>query len=353
MNPTYSLVCALLLLSAGFVQAAPHYSVTDLGAVAKQKSCAVAINDDAQVVGYLFTGKVDVIGCLKSSAFLWQHGKMRLLGTLGGPSSSANSINNQGQVVGQADTRRLEDARRPVSNINLVIHHAFSWRHGKMRDLTPHAKDDTNAAAINNFGVITGDVNGYVVLWRRFHLKMVHRPGIAPIKGWVWDGTRPTAISQRGTIIGRWNSSGGEGGFLWRNGRFHDLGSGPDPFATLCAINSKGQIVGQKQDDAILWQHGHFLKIMANAHLGSEAHGISDRSEVVGYTFHYDDNNNRIPNYAFLWRNGKSYRLNNLIAVHSGWNLQDAYAINNKGQIVGMGVHHGRTRAFLLTPITP
>jgi hypothetical protein len=45
------------------------------------------------------------------------------------------------------------------------------------------------------------------------------------------------------------------------------------------------------------------------------------------------------------------YDLNNLIAPGSGWLLGAAYAINDRGQIVGVGTHNGQDRAFLLTPV--
>jgi probable HAF family extracellular repeat protein len=42
--------------------------------------------------------------------------------------------------------------------------------------------------------------------------------------------------------------------------------------------------------------------------------------------------------------------LNKLIPVGSGWELQQAYGINNAGQIVGTGTHKGLEHGFLLTP---
>jgi probable HAF family extracellular repeat protein len=54
--------------------------------------------------------------------------------------------------------------------------------------------------------------------------------------------------------------------------------------------------------------------------------------------------------HAFLWQNGRMIGLNNLIPTNSGWELEDAYNINNKGQIVGQGIHNGKYRSFLLTP---
>jgi hypothetical protein len=42
--------------------------------------------------------------------------------------------------------------------------------------------------------------------------------------------------------------------------------------------------------------------------------------------------------------------LNSLIPPNSGWLLTHAYAINEKGQIAGIGIYLGRYRAYLLSP---
>jgi hypothetical protein len=44
--------------------------------------------------------------------------------------------------------------------------------------------------------------------------------------------------------------------------------------------------------------------------------------------------------------------LNDLIPTNSGWELIEARSINAAGQIVGWGMHAGRTNAFLLTPVS-
>ena len=43
--------------------------------------------------------------------------------------------------------------------------------------------------------------------------------------------------------------------------------------------------------------------------------------------------------------------LNSLVPIDSGWELNEAYAINGKGQIVGSGTFQGQTRAFRLDPL--
>ena len=44
--------------------------------------------------------------------------------------------------------------------------------------------------------------------------------------------------------------------------------------------------------------------------------------------------------------------LNDMIPSNSGWELMEARGINASGQIVGWGMHGGRTNAFLLTPVS-
>ena len=38
------------------------------------------------------------------------------------------------------------------------------------------------------------------------------------------------------------------------------------------------------------------------------------------------------------------------IPADSGWVLQQAISINNRGQIGGIGLHNGQIRGYLLTP---
>jgi hypothetical protein len=41
--------------------------------------------------------------------------------------------------------------------------------------------------------------------------------------------------------------------------------------------------------------------------------------------------------------------LNSLLPSNSGWELLDAYGINDSGQITGEGLYNGQLSAFLLT----
>jgi hypothetical protein len=56
---------------------------------------------------------------------------------------------------------------------------------------------------------------------------------------------------------------------------------------------------------------------------------------------------------AFIWSREQGMQdLNQLIPGNSGWHLQSANAINERGEITGQGIMNGQSRAFLLVPLS-
>ncbi len=104
---------------------------------------ARAINNRGDIAGTYYTGDRGVYhACLQLSG-----GEMRDLGTLGGMSSNASSINNSGQLVGDSDTTTLRT-------------HAFFFSGTNMTDLTPliGAYAESHAYCINDWSEVTGVV---------------------------------------------------------------------------------------------------------------------------------------------------------------------------------------------------
>lgn len=128
-----------------------------------------AINDNNQITGWAFSFDMQTHASVgPDRAFLWEKGKMRELGTLGGHDSHAYGINSLGQVVGWADSAQEQRV-------------AFLFEDGKMLDLNtliPALKDasllDTlsrhlsMALGINDHGQIvalSGTVNNITHLY--------------------------------------------------------------------------------------------------------------------------------------------------------------------------------------------
>ncbi len=115
----------------------------DLGTLGGTFASAAAINNSGQVVGYS-----ELTNNLVFHAFLYANGKMSDLGALSGlPLSEATSINAQGQIVGFASS-----ADGSISN-------AFLYSNGIMTNLNSLIAPNsgwtiTSAQSINNLGQI-------------------------------------------------------------------------------------------------------------------------------------------------------------------------------------------------------
>jgi probable HAF family extracellular repeat protein len=134
--------------------------------------------------------------------------------------------------------------------------------------------------------------------------------------------------------------------WVWRNGTMTDIGTLGGPQAAAYAINNAGQIVGfaQTSTDA---DHGY---VFSNGKM----------TDIGLNVFPYAINNNGVIvgaggcGAAIIVTGGVCQSLQKLIPAGSGYTLQEAKGINDKGQIIayaqlesdpGHPVH-----AVLLTP---
>jgi probable HAF family extracellular repeat protein len=178
------------------------------------------------------------------------------------------------------------------------------------------------------------------------------------------------AINDRGHVIGMVREMVTEvypvRGFRWQDGKATDLGSLGGPHCRPTALNASGQVAGSSTYRAIprgiaplylfhafLWQEGAIRDLGAlGAGRYSEALGLNARGDVVGWSGTEADDGpfGGLRRAAFLHRDGTMLDLNRLIAPASGWTLTEARAINDRGQVVGVGRRDGQPRGFLLTP---
>jgi uncharacterized membrane protein len=194
----------------------------------------------------------------------------------------------------------------------------------------------------------------------------------------IWNGTIPTllgqplggaggganAINNAGQVVGYsyLNGSTTSQATIW-NGTTPTLlgqppgGGPPGGGSDAIAINNAGVVVGINDVNGytqpIIWNSGvptALPNLLGSP--GSAPLGINDAGEIVGYGWApYQNAPDQIVD-ATLWNAGSIFDLNTLVdASGIGWTLNDAWAINNVGQIVGDGINPlGQDEAFLLTP---
>jgi probable HAF family extracellular repeat protein len=299
--------------------------ITNLGTLGGAQSGAVSVNNRGDVVGTALNRIPDpfpnrAIGpgnpyvpsmyfanTTESHAFLWRHGIMHDLGTLGGPDSYAGWVNNHGQVAGQSD---VDFNFNPITGYPTV--HPFLWEDGVMQDL--------------------GGLGGTLGF--------------------------PYGMNNRGDVVG-WSNLAGDNTahpFLWtKEGGMQDLGTLGGTFGHADFINERREVVGTATPvgdpglRAFLWKDG----VMTNlGTLGddpdSEAGGINARGQIVGGTYILGVEDLR----GFLWENGGPIVDLNTLAVNgSGIRILGPATINERGEMAAAGVlANGNLHTFLLIP---
>jgi len=295
------------------------HTLVDLGTLGGPNSSVTwnVKNDRGLIAGIAQTDMPDPLGELWSSAFfypgpnnfgfinrgfVYQNGKMRDLGTLGGNHSFAAGANNHNEVVGWAENDFHDAACVPPQ---ILQFRPVVWGPGidQIRELPLVGGDTSGAAtAVNDSHVAVG-ISGicdqaigrytatHAVMWSKGEVTDLGNLGAE-----FWN--TPTAINQAGTVVGFAGVAGDPDGntinaFIWTQSDGMQLlpGLAGDVDIEAYGINNSGTVVGLSCDatgvcKAVRWDDGVVTDL--NSVKGTfadrleTAKDINDQGEITG-----------------------------------------------------------------------
>jgi probable HAF family extracellular repeat protein len=299
------------------------YTVTEL------PLSPAAINDSGVVAGTVMHD----LNPVHAASWSARNG-LQLLGSI--PSafqtSEATGINNAGVVVGNL----IGPLGNPVRGA------IFSQ--GKFEQL--ESAGNARAYAINNSDQVVGE--SILTNAGGTHSVMWNQKGV-PVNLGDCCGGVAKAINDSGQVVGyMWSSNHRYEAFLWD--RTHGIVrlAPSERFSTALAINSSGDVLVETAAGFSIYHQA--TSSLSKLPVGKGvAAGVNNLGQIVGAAGPVKDHFR-----ALIWDAIHETRdLNSLIPEDSGWVLEGATGINNKGQIVGWGEHRGEDSYFLLTPSSP
>jgi len=326
------------------------YTITRLGPLEKLESSdlestsADAINESGQVVGYGFVRRGNG---LEAHAFFFDGGKMKDLGTLNDEDSEGVAVNSAGEVAGGSGS------------------HAFLFSKGRMQDLGTLGGGTSRASAVNSAGEVAGRSE---LADGSLHAVLVQQGKMEDLGTFTGNYSYATGLNDAGDVVGVYGKATqvvtrtgvqqrreDNHGFLLHLGKMQDLGNLGGGLSEPAGINASGQIVGSSSTadgstHAFIYQDGHMQDLGTLNWGDSSARAINSSGQIVG-TF-------GSRSHAFLYANGRMHDLNTLVGAGqltaAGASvMQDALSINDRGQIICRGRdNNGNHGSYLLTPVS-
>lgn len=331
MSLRLQLSAALLaVIYSAASHAAPLYQVTRLSEAATSAS-VTDLNNAGQAIGMAGTKR-----------YLWgAAGATRL-----NDNFQASSINAHGVVVGT-----LFDIPNRTTE-------AMKYQNGiytGLGTLVPELPSASGATAINNRGdIIGGSSNGDTFSWRTVRFGANGPESLRlPLQG-----DSPRDMNESGAIVGNFHHEDPFAGifvtrtFVYDNGNLTKLplmGSDSVVGSDINNANTVAGVIYRSSGGSVpfLYANGVVTELSVPGGTYSEAKGINNAGQVVG-----GFGNTWEMGHAFLYDGGTSYDIDTLLAPGSGLTIRSATAINDRGQIGAQGCDaSGNCFAVLLSPV--
>ena len=348
------LICAATVATAN----AQSYSITDLGALpGATATYAYGMNDNGDVVGWSSSNSVP-------TGFVWHNGVMTGTGWLGNPGSGLFAINLFGQAAGWAN----------ATSTGWIQSQGVLYRNNTLANIDT-SSPSMFAHTITNSGIIVGDYakggggssgsTSIPAFWMEDPSKpgRFRRTDLAPVSG---DNTAyAQAANQSMLIVGYTQSQfNGTRACLWNNDSRHSpvvLAPAPgDQTGEAMSINDLGQAAGFSwygiyRVTPVIWSSDAAHTPTALPFLPGTTHAMVRAINNLGQAIGQGGEPDPAAGQSFcgaipvVWLNGQIYLLQSLLdASGDGWQITEAVAINNAGQIAGNGIHNGAPSAFIM-----
>ena len=356
-----SLALSLLLAcSVTGAASAQTWRMTDLGTLGGPHSSANAINNKGDVVG---TSRLE--GDKISHAVLWSKDKMIDLGTLGDyPSSEAIGISDAGNIVGEAwvPYAAMEKKR------------AITWNANKASVLGIANADLPGGAAyrVNDVGLAVGRAflkdpgtrsGARATLLDKGQVSLVPAFDLPGNAGRVTPEVA-MAVNKGGTVVGAARAMLGDKAlrrpFLYKGGVTIDPVFEFDHVNPIWAndVNDAGDVLlvrvtGRTEVDirgtfqSLIVKNGKVTEVpMIEGLSNGELRAINARGDAVGYG--WNKTGGTVP---MIYTKGVSLDANKVLAAPTEWKIVLLTDINDAGQITGVASKGDETHAVRLDPV--
>ncbi len=361
-----ALSVALMISGVAFAEAPQNYRIVELPTLESPPECspnsnAIAINEKGQAVGVAESASA---ACsYKGHAVIWKDGETVDLGGIpphtdwGG---SAKGINDTGDaVVGWAPIELAGGGGTGG---------AFIWTEADGMSLI----DDGNSFP---YGQAWGVNNSYevAVTYRDKAYYWTSTEGLRPIEFTDTPDSNSASweINNSGVVVGysrRISAGNLLHAFKYDSATstitdLHDADWDTYDQSGAYGINDDGDVVGFIEapdgEYASVWLNGQSridlpIQVFGPGYVLNHAEHINAHHDVVGIDKSGAGGEPAIAWVAFEVSAGNTDRvaLTDLLSVEdaAAWELSSAFEINDSRQIVGIGLHNGSTRGFLMTP---